>query len=148
MLSNWYPWLLLTPNNYVLMMLSLQILYLLKMFILRKLEIIWKETSSREIQGQLTGAKWTRLGKNINCISKVFAAGVFANFLHPAWSYSTFGLRGWNHLHLYSTYCVTGSAYRKIWFSPFQCDFCCSKIFFLQILGRFWPLTTIAKWQA
>ena len=145
MLSNWYPWGLFLPNNYVLMMLNLEIFYLLKMFILRKLDIIFKETSSRVIH--VTAARWTRLGKNVIAPAKGLPIEFFSNILlscpklQPLWV----SLRGWKHIYLYSTYCVTGSLYGKIWFCPFQCDFCCSKLFFLQILGRIWPLTMMAK---
>ena len=72
MLSNWNPWGLLTPNNYILL--------LLKMFILWKLEITSKETSSREMQGQLTETRWTRLGKNIIISAKFSPLEFFANF--------------------------------------------------------------------
>ena len=67
-------------------MLNLEILYLLKMFILRKLDIIFKETSSRVIH--VTAARWTRLGKNVITQAKGLPIEFFPTFCCPAQSYS------------------------------------------------------------
>ena len=74
------------------MMLNLEILYLLKMLILRKLDITSKETSSRVIQGKLhvTAARWTtcRIGKNVIALATVLPIEFFPTFCCPAWIYS------------------------------------------------------------
>lgn len=101
------------------------------------------------MQGQLTGVRWTRLRRNVIIISKLFAPRYFPKFALSCLKLQPFSLWGWKHvyMYLYSTYCVTGSCNGKIWFCPFQCDFCCPKMFFLQIPGRLWPLTMMAKWS-
>ena len=72
-------------------MLSLEILYLLKMFILRKLDIIFKETSSRVIQGKLhvTAPRWTGLDKNQIAPTKGLPIEFFPTFCCPARSYGS-----------------------------------------------------------
>ena len=72
-------------------MLNLEILYLLKMFILRKLDIIFKETSSRVIQGKLhvTAPRWTGLDKNQIAPTKGLPIEFFPTFCCPARNYSS-----------------------------------------------------------
>ena len=93
----------------------------------------------------LTGARWTRLSKNWS--RGRFCRYTLAKFSSSCANLLPLGVWGCENIYLHLTYRVTGvSPYGNIWFFPFQSDFCCSRIFFFQIPGRFWPLMMMAKW--